>query len=720
MKTVEVGEVIAGKYRVTRILGQGGMGLVVAAQHLDLGEALVALKFRLPLPHDTPEAAARFAREALTVARLKNDHVARMHDVGKTADGTPFLVMEYLDGRDLAQVIRDRGPLPIEESVDLLLQACEAIAEAHTLGIVHRDLKPSNLFVTPTPDGARVLKVLDFGISKIATADEVAVTGSAGLLGSVLYMSPEQIASARSVDPRADVWALGVILYEMLSGTTPFAGDSAAAIGTAILNNTFSKLSDRRKDLPNALDEVVSDALTKDREVRLSSVEAFGSRLAPFGTAAARASLARIRGIVAVAAEGAGQPGDSADGEAAPGGGARDDATVHGQSTQPAVVQSAGGPEPRPRRWRWAAGIGVATAAAFAVLFPPVRDAWSDAAGAWASALGSPASSSAGAVPCGPGGVAACEAKCAAKDQRSCYELAHMLAKGTDAPKDLPRAVRLYQATCDSGVPEACGALGILYANGDGVGQDAAKAVELYQRSCDQGFALGCVNLGSMHYTGAGLPENPSNAVPLFVRGCDEGEPVGCFNLSIAYGAGKGVPRDAEQSVAYAERACAGGYLQGCVRVGMTKVSGDGVPKDVKAGLAQLDALCTKGEAEACEHLVGMYVKGVGTDVPADPARTQAYARKGCKLGSEKACVSLRVLMTIASGETTPARIVAWFAKQCDEGDLFACGMLGEDLVEGKGAGVDKARGMALLEKACAGKQELACTKLAQAKGGAH
>ena len=117
-KTIEVGEVIAGKYKVTGVLGKGGMGLVVAAQHLGLGEALVAPKFRLPLPHDTPEAAARFAREALTVARLKNDHVARMHDVGKTADGTPFLVMEYLDGRDLAQVLRERGPLPIEESVE--------------------------------------------------------------------------------------------------------------------------------------------------------------------------------------------------------------------------------------------------------------------------------------------------------------------------------------------------------------------------------------------------------------------------------------------------------------------------------------------------------------------------------------------------------------------------------------------------------------------------
>jgi serine/threonine protein kinase len=212
VRTFEVGDVIAGKYEVTRVLGQGGMGLVVAAFHRDL-DALVALKFLLPSLRESPQSKERFTREARTVMRLRNEHVARVHDVGDV-DGTPFIVMEYLTGEDLAKALARRGPLAVDEAVDLLLQACEAVAEAHKLGIVHRDLNPANLFVTTGSDGLPFVKVLDFGISKSTAAGDLSVTASAAVVGSPLYMSPEQLTTSRSVDARADVWALGVILYE--------------------------------------------------------------------------------------------------------------------------------------------------------------------------------------------------------------------------------------------------------------------------------------------------------------------------------------------------------------------------------------------------------------------------------------------------------------------------------------------------------------------------
>ncbi len=152
MEPFKIGDLVAGKYEITRVLGRGGMGVVVAARHRELGED-VALKFLRPSSTDRPESYARFAREARTATRIKSEHVARVYDVG-AVDGAPFIVMECLTGEDLARVIKRRGALPPAEAVDLLLQACEAVAEAHTLGIVHRDLKPANLFLTARTDGS--------------------------------------------------------------------------------------------------------------------------------------------------------------------------------------------------------------------------------------------------------------------------------------------------------------------------------------------------------------------------------------------------------------------------------------------------------------------------------------------------------------------------------------------------------------------------------------
>jgi hypothetical protein len=297
LASFDVGRVILGKYEITRVLGKGGMGLVVAARHREL-DRMVALKFLLPAFAADAASCARFAREARTATRIHDEHVASVFDVG-TVDGTPFLVMEYLEGEDLARVLRRRGPLPVAEAADWLLQACEAVAAAHGLGIVHRDLKPANLFVTTRPDGTPLVKVLDFGISKstVTSADDASVTASAAVLGSPRYMSPEQLRSSKAVDARTDVWALGVILYEVLTGTTPFPGQSIAEVVTEQFRGTYARPSERRAEIPAALDQVVAEALAYDAQARLASVDAFADRLAPFGSDAARASRERIARI---------------------------------------------------------------------------------------------------------------------------------------------------------------------------------------------------------------------------------------------------------------------------------------------------------------------------------------------------------------------------------------------------------------------------------------
>src|SRR5690606_21773595 len=195
------GTVLAGKFCIEQVLGQGGMGVVVAARHLQLDER-VALKFLLPEALSNAEAVARFAREARAAVKIKSEHVARVTDVGTLETGSPYMVMEYLRGTDLGDLVHTQGPLPIADAVEYLLQACEAVAEAHALGIVHRVLKPSNLFLTRRADGSPSIKVLDFGISKVTTGadSQMNMTRTATVMGSPLYMSPEQMASARDVD----------------------------------------------------------------------------------------------------------------------------------------------------------------------------------------------------------------------------------------------------------------------------------------------------------------------------------------------------------------------------------------------------------------------------------------------------------------------------------------------------------------------------------------
>jgi serine/threonine protein kinase len=294
-ETLEPGDVLAGKYSVERRLGQGGMALVYAAHHIELDEH-VAIKVLRPEVASNPESVTRFLREARAAAKIRSEHVARVSDVGRLESGVPYMVMEYLEGCDLEEVPNRRGTIPIEDTLLWVLQACEAIAEAHAIGLVHRDLKPANLFLTTRRDGSDCVKVLDFGISKFTGA-----TGDPGLtqgmLGSPLYMSPEQLKSAKDIDVRTDVWSLGVILYELLAQTPPFNAKNMTQLVMAISFETPKPIRTWRPDVPEALEAAVMRCLEKDRDRRTPDVAKLAEELIPFAPKA-RLSAERIGRIL--------------------------------------------------------------------------------------------------------------------------------------------------------------------------------------------------------------------------------------------------------------------------------------------------------------------------------------------------------------------------------------------------------------------------------------
>jgi serine/threonine protein kinase len=290
------GDVLGGKFRIERVLGQGGMGVVVQAMHLQLDQR-VALKFLLPDALVHPETVARFAREARAAAKIRSEHVARVIDVGTLDTGSPYIVMEYLEGEDLSAHLRKRGTLGMSEATAFLLQACEALAEAHAAGVVHRDLKPANLFLARYPDGTPCVKILDFGISKILGGPEgreLDMTRTTAIMGSPYYMSPEQMRSTRNVDARADIWALGVILYELVAGRVPFEAETMPQLCAMVLQDVPPPLGSFAQTGSPTFEAVVLRCLEKDPALRFQSIAELANALSPFAPLEAQRSLDRV------------------------------------------------------------------------------------------------------------------------------------------------------------------------------------------------------------------------------------------------------------------------------------------------------------------------------------------------------------------------------------------------------------------------------------------
>ncbi len=297
---VLAGQVLDGKFRVERIIGEGAMGLVVEAYHLDLDER-VALKFLRREARERPDIVTRFAREARAAAKIASDHVARVYDVGGTNGPSPFIVMEFLEGMDLDAVLAKDGPLKIPDAVELVIQACEGLTAAHSIGVIHRDMKPANLFRTERA-GACEVKIVDFGISKASVTGtfediDLASAQTTQIMGSPHYMSPEQIRSTKDVDARADIWSLGVVLYELLTGQTPFTATEVTGIIAQVLHDAPRSVRSLRPEIPPELEAVIDRCLQKDPARRFDSAAELAVALLPFAPKRARAVVERAIGM---------------------------------------------------------------------------------------------------------------------------------------------------------------------------------------------------------------------------------------------------------------------------------------------------------------------------------------------------------------------------------------------------------------------------------------
>ncbi|MDI3282803.1 serine/threonine-protein kinase [Polyangium sp. 15x6] len=303
------GDVVAGKYRVLRALGAGGMGVVVEAEHTSLRQR-VALKFLHPKVAASDVSVTRLLREARAASAIKSEHVARVLDMGTLPWGSPFVVMEYLTGIDLRGMLGRRGPLPVEDAVDYILQACEALAEAHSLGIVHRDIKPSNLFLTSRADGSPLIKVLDFGIAKVLrpsgatqAEDVVTLTGNGLVVGSPRYTSPERLRDPTHVDPRTDIWSLGIVLHELLTGQSPFEAKTISSLYFRIAADPPARVRDVRPDVPEGLENAILQCLQKDPSKRTPDVAELAASLRPFAPERSETSVRRAIRVLGITPE---------------------------------------------------------------------------------------------------------------------------------------------------------------------------------------------------------------------------------------------------------------------------------------------------------------------------------------------------------------------------------------------------------------------------------
>jgi serine/threonine protein kinase len=517
----EPGSIIRGKYRIVRTLGHGGMGTVYLAEHMLLGR-LRALKFISGhLAHDI-RFIKRFRQEAQTSVELRHPNIVEVVDLDQAEDGAPYIEMEFVDGPDLRTVLHS-GPLPIERAIAIARGVALGLGAAHARGIVHRDLKPENILLAGHRSGATHPKLADFGIAAI---NDVATSISrTSQMLTPEYASPEQWRGMplRQLDGRADLYALGGVLYEMLTGRNPFQAENADGWMYQHLEFEPPRPSMVRREVAEwpGLDEAVLHLLTKNRDRRTPGAVAAFDALQALKCVKSEAEEtilmhrsmrfkhpelpARLEGLL-------GKPAS---------------ATTDDLSE-----------ETRKRTSRWLIAGLVAAAALVVALI--------------ASTMATPAPA------------------------------IYRYGRRFDSPRHPGLAMLFYHVACSRGSGEACASLGLDYDNGSGGHGDPTRAAQFFSHACADGYLTGCVEAGRAFELGRGVQQNEPRAVEFYTRACTLSDPEGCANLGRMYEHGNGVSQDYTHAISLFAQSCEGGNADGCEGLARSYRDGHGVERDPK------------------------------------------------------------------------------------------------------------------------------------------
>jgi TPR repeat protein/serine/threonine protein kinase len=740
--SVAPGDLIDGRYLVESRIGSGGMAVVHRARHLGTG-AVCALK--LVHPHLVPrrELLDLFLREARVGGRIgKSPHIVEVLDAGFDAElGVPYLVMDLLQGETLEERLAREGPVPPPLLAVFFEQIADALDQAHGAGVVHRDLKPSNLFVTrgPRPRAEPCVKVMDFGIAKVL---EGSAQHTATQIGTPAYAAPEQMGAAMraaaarqgitvaaSVSPATDVWALGLLAYELATGLPAaqfWGAETTVEIPIkAVLfahEAASTRAGERASLLPAGFDAWFARATHADAAERWPSAGLAVAELVRLLDVAPAEPV--VTSAPAPAAASPYAPGMTEIVATPPPGPLSSVAWAEGTPPPPSTAARSG-PLPAPAGARGRFGISGPTL----VLLAGSLVAALALVGVGLTMLFAPRAPHAARDVCASIGDR-CDEACEAGDAASCGRLAARHERGSGVPRDEARAASLYERACDAADPAGCAGLGRFQRLGrGGLARDPTRATQLFQKACnldgppsDGGpprptSPRGCALLGESYRDGAGgLSRDDGRALALFRDACTRGDPTGCKDLGGMYQSGRGgLPRDEGLAAARYREACDGGELLGCNDLGVLVGSGrGGQDHDERLAADLYRRACDGGETLGCDNLAWMLEHGKG-GLGADPARAAALYREACDGGDARGCGNLGVMFEQGKGglAADPARAAALYQEACTAGDAHACDNLGTMLESGKGSlPRDEARAAALYRGACDSGDADACQDL--------
>jgi serine/threonine protein kinase len=660
-----------GRYQNLQRIGRGAMGTVYRALDPAIGRT-VAIKVLLV---DDPELRARFQQEVRAAGTLTHQHIVSVYDYGES-EGRPYIVMEYIDGRSLADVLRDRFPLTLAHRLRLVQQLCAALDYAHAHGVVHRDIKPGNVMLDQHGD----LKVVDFGIAKLG---EGQLTRAGNVLGTLAYMSPEQVEGG-AVDRRSDIFSVGVVLYELVTSRRAFPGDTASSLIRAIINEQPVAPTALVPNLDPALDQIVTKALHKDPAQRYQTLGQMAVDLARVRIADSTVIPVEHAPTVLIPRRTADHPTASTVPPATqsePIAPARVPSGKRGLVIAAACVIIAIGagfwlarlmpitgrpPEPRTKS-TGPSGPTIETTkqtvtppATTNVVTPPVDDPPKKTAKTIETEKPRPIETTHKVEPVVHKPTAYEQAQallserptpeqkstaagllqkaCDDKEYAACLQ-AGLLYHDDFILKNLPLAVQLYQRACDGGNAQACNYLGVEYQRGTAVAKDEARAATLYAQSCEGGVVPACTNLGRFYRDGRGVPKDEAKARTIFVKACDSGGMVACADGGVLLIRGIGGPRDPDHAVAMLRQACDSGSPPGCGTLAAAYTRGDGVDQSDSRAAELYQRACDAGGAPACNNLAGIYTSGSG--VTKDLARAAALLQRSCDGSFADACQSL-------------------------------------------------------------------------------